>query len=120
MCSLTCCVSHPPQVRAYDKQALMPDALLGEARVNLSEQSLGDSSVAGSGGGANVQVCLRSLSFAIFCFLMHCRLWHGSALHTATTTVTISPNQTGCLLVLAADISCLQEVNMATLLAIAY
>lgn len=46
----------------------MPDALLGEARVNLSEQSLGDSSVAGSGGGANVQVCLRSLSFAIFCF----------------------------------------------------
>lgn len=41
----------------------MPDALLGEARVNLSEQSLGDSSVAGSGGGANVQVWLCDGSF---------------------------------------------------------
>ena len=59
------------QVRAYDKQALMPDALLGEARVNLSEQSLGDSTVAGSGGGANVQVCAASTPQAssLCCFV---------------------------------------------------
>jgi len=44
------------QVRAYDKKPLLPDALLGEATVELSSLSLGDSHVAGSGGGANVQV----------------------------------------------------------------
>lgn len=45
-------------VRAYDKKPLMPDSLLGEAKVALSELSLGDSHVAGSGGGQNVQVQL--------------------------------------------------------------
>lgn len=52
------------QVRAYDKKPLMPDSLLGEAKVALSELSLSDSHVAGSGGGQNVQVssdCLRLL-----------------------------------------------------------
>lgn len=43
-------------MRAYDKKPLLPDALLGEATVELSSLSLGDSHVAGSGGGANVQV----------------------------------------------------------------
>ena len=44
------------QVRAYDKHSLLPDALLGQATVALTGLQLGDSSVAGSGGGANVQV----------------------------------------------------------------
>ncbi len=43
-------------MRAYHKRPLLPDSLLGEATVALSSLSLGDSRVAGSGGGANVQV----------------------------------------------------------------
>ena len=88
----------------------MPDALLGEARVNLSEQSLGDSTVAGSGGGAHVQVCLRGLTLhAVFRFAC-------AAEHLIQAVSCNDRRKPVCdvvclLLMLAADFSRLQKMN---------